>query len=91
MLNHEGYEVRSFMAPEASAVIGCFSANSTIYDGTVTLLADKPKDIGARSQECFHLEKGSHGLNNLIQVDSQGLLTTAIIGAPASVSDSTLL
>ena len=56
----------------------------------MTPLADKPRGLGARAQEYLHYKTNSYGLNNLIGVDSAGLIVTAILGAPASVSDSSL-
>ena len=53
-------------------------------------MCSKPKGLGARAQEYRHHKTNAYALNNLIGVDSAGLITTAVLGAPASVSDSSL-
>ena len=72
------------------AVWDAFLPIGEVCDGVITPLASKPKGLGARVQEYRHHKSNAYALNNLIGVDSAGRITTAILGAPASVSDSTL-
>lgn len=55
----------------------------------VTPMLPKPRVISL-AQEYRDYKSNTYALNNLIGVDSRGLIETAIIGAPASVSDTHL-
>lgn len=81
---------RQLFRRELPRVFSFFPPIAEIFDGVQTPMDKAPRGLGAGCYEYLYYKTKSWSLNNLVGVDARGRVTTYVVGAPASVADSTI-